>query len=161
MPNSIKQLRETAASRGLTLKYDKPKNFPHLLLDETKFRQVVMNFIDNAIHYTHSGGHITVELTESAESIELRVRDEGIGVPKEEQHHLFTKFYRAGNARRERPDGTGLGLFMAKKVIVAQGGAVIFESRERKGSVFGFSLPKRKVMVTDSTLPSTAATVRA
>ena len=75
--------------------------------------------------------------------MELRVEDDGIGVPKSEQPHLFTKFYRAGNARKARPDGTGLGLFMAKKVIIAQGGSLIFESQEGKGSTFGFVFSKR------------------
>ncbi len=143
----IGQLRETASSQSLTLTYEKPKDFPMLMLDETKTRQVVMNFIDNAIHYTPAGGHIRVELDEKPHSVALRVYDDGIGVPRSEQHHLFTKFYRAANARRERPDGTGLGLFMAKKVVVAEGGAVVFESKENKGSTFGFTLPKDKLLV--------------
>ena len=126
--------------------FEKPKAFPTLLLDEVKTRQVVMNFIDNAVHYTQAGGHIRIELEDKPHSVELRVVDDGIGVPKSEQYHLFTKFYRAMNARRERPDGTGLGLFMAKKVILAQGGAMIFSSRENKGSTFGFSLPKDKLL---------------
>jgi signal transduction histidine kinase len=71
------------------------------------------------------------------------VKDNGIGVPRRMQHKLFTKFYRAQNAQQARPDGTGLGLFMAKKVIVAQGGAIIFESEENKGSTFGFRFSKR------------------
>jgi len=75
------------------------------------------------------------------------VVDTGLGVPKAEQHHLFTKFYRAGNARKMRPDGTGLGLFMAKKVIVAQGGAIIFKSEEGKGSTFGFSFPRHTIEI--------------
>jgi signal transduction histidine kinase len=72
------------------------------------------------------------------------VTDTGVGVPKQLQHHLFSKFYRADNARKMRPDGTGLGLYMAKKVITAQGGAVIFSSEEGKGSTFGFSIPRTK-----------------
>ena len=139
----IGQLRETATSQSLSLTFEKPKEFPKLMLDETKTRQVVMNFIDNAVHYTPSGGHISVELMDKPHSVELQVHDDGIGVPKAEQHHLFTKFYRAANARRERPDGTGLGLYMAKKVIIAEGGAVLFKSREHKGSMFGFSIPKQ------------------
>jgi len=74
-----------------------------------------------------------------------------MGVPKREQHHLFTKFYRARNAKRARPDGTGLGLFMAKKVIVAQGGAIIFKSTEGQGSTFGFTFPKAKLLATVTT----------
>lgn len=141
----IGQLIETAKSHNLTLTYKKPKNFPLLMLDETKIRQVVMNFADNAIYYTPSGGHIKVELEDKGKTVELRITDDGLGVPKAEQHHLFTKFYRAGNAKKARPDGTGLGLFMAKKVIATQGGAIIFHSQEGKGSTFGFVFNKAKL----------------
>lgn len=140
--DEVAQLVETAESRSLTLTYHKPAHFPVLQLDETKTRQVIMNFIDNAIYYTPAGGHINVQLLETPRSVELRVVDDGMGVPKTEQHHLFTKFYRAKNAQKARPDGTGLGLFMAKKVIVAQGGAIIFTSQEGQGSTFGFSFAK-------------------
>ncbi|MEO8105026.1 MAG: ATP-binding protein, partial [Candidatus Saccharibacteria bacterium] len=120
------QLEEAAASRSLTLTFDAPKDFPTLMFDETKTRQIIMNFVDNAIYYTPAGGHVVVRLVNNPSTVELRVEDDGIGVPKAEQHHLFTKFYRAGNARQARPDGTGLGLFMAKKVIAAQGGSTLF-----------------------------------
>jgi signal transduction histidine kinase len=140
----IKQLVETAKSRELSLLYKKPKKFSEIMLDETKTRQVIMNFVDNAIYYTPAGGKIVVEVEEKPTTIELRVMDNGLGVPRSDQHHLFTKFYRAGNARKARPDGTGLGLFMAKKVIVAQGGSLIFDSKEGKGSTFGFIFSKTK-----------------
>jgi signal transduction histidine kinase len=145
----VEQLMETAASRSLKLTYTKPKNFPELMLDETKTRQVIMNFADNAIYYTPAGGHIKVELVENPKTIELKVIDNGMGVPKHEKPRLFTKFYRAENARKARPDGTGLGLFMAKKVITAQGGAIIFDSHEGKGSTFGFMFDKKKLAPTD------------
>jgi signal transduction histidine kinase len=145
--SEVNQLLETAQGRQLQLIYEKPAHFPQLWMDETKIRQVIMNFIDNAIYYTPAGGHINVSLFESEESIAFTVTDDGIGVPRHDQHHLFTKFYRAGNARKARPDGTGLGLFMAKKVIVAQGGALIFHSAEGKGSTFGFTFPKAKLKV--------------
>jgi signal transduction histidine kinase len=157
----LSQLEETAASRSLTLTYDKPKNFPTLMLDETKTRQVIMNFVDNAIYYTPAKGHIDVQLTDSHSSVELRVVDDGIGVPKSEQPHLFTKFYRAGNARKARPDGTGLGLFMAKKVVVAQGGSLLFESQEGKGSTFGFTINKRKLLAKPGAKQAATITVPA
>lgn len=143
----INQLVETAAGRNLKLTYKKPAKFPTLMMDETKIRQVVMNFVDNAIYYTPSGGHIVVSVAETPKSIDFAVTDDGIGIPPTEQHHLFTKFFRAGNARKARPDGTGLGLFMAKKVVVAQGGSIIFNSKEGKGSTFGFSFAKSKLAV--------------
>ena len=139
------QLQATATTRSLTLEYKKPKNFPMLMLDETKTRQIIMNFVDNSIYYTPAGGRIKVRLISTPTTIEFRVEDNGMGVPRSEQPHLFTKFYRAGNARKARPDGTGLGLFMAKKVIIAQGGALIFDSIEGKGSTFGFVFSKSKL----------------
>lgn len=141
----IDQLQGTSAARGLKLTYKRPADFPTLMLDQTKIRQVIMNFADNAIYYTPSGGHIDVELKDTGKTIEFTVTDDGIGVPRREHHSLFSKFYRAGNAKKLRPDGTGLGLYMAKKVIIGHGGSVIFKSREGKGSTFGFALAKSKL----------------
>ncbi len=147
----IDQLQGTAEARGLKLTYSKPRGFPMLSMDQTKIRQVIMNFVDNAIYYTPTGGHIAVALKEAGQSIEFTVTDDGIGVPKHEQPHLFTKFYRANNAKKARPDGTGLGLYMAKKVIIAQGGSLIFHSQEGKGSTFGFTIAKAKLQPKPST----------
>ena len=145
--DQIGQVRETAAARGVKINYHKPANFPMVMLDETKLQQVIMNFLDNAIYYTHAEGEINVTLSVTNQSIECTVTDTGVGVPKADQHHLFSKFYRAGNARKMRPDGTGLGLYMAQKVIVAQGGAIIFRSVEGKGSTFGFTFARSKVEI--------------
>lgn len=154
----IDQLRETAKSRGVGLLFDPPENLPRLMLDETKIHQVVMNLIDNAIYYTPSGGEVVISLRETPSAIEFRVVDNGIGVPKDVQHKLFTKFYRAQNAVAARPDGTGLGLFMAKKVIVAQGGAIIFESEVGKGSTFGFRFARAHHVAPATTVPAPLAT---
>ncbi len=146
----IAQLHETASAKNITLRYTMPKTFSMVLLDEGKIHQVVMNFMDNAIYYTPEGGTVEVSLTETPTAVEYRVKDTGIGVPRELQKHLFTKFYRADNARRMRPDGTGLGLYMAKKVVVAQGGSIIFESQEGKGSTFGFRFSKKQAPLATS-----------
>ncbi len=153
----LEQVHEIAKIRSQKLIYKLPKHFPDLMLDDVKTRQVIMNFVDNALHYTPSGGTVTVSLAETPATVEMRVQDNGIGVPKSEQHHLFTKFYRAPNARQARPDGTGLGLFMAKKVIIAQGGSVIFESKDKKGSTFGFIFSKAKHAITADAKPAEPA----
>jgi signal transduction histidine kinase len=142
----IEQLQRSAKTKNIKLSYKKPKDFPRVEIDETKIRQVIMNFTDNALYYTPSKGRVEVSLEESGKSIEFKVKDSGIGVPQAMQHKLFTKFYRAENAQAVRPDGTGLGLFMAKKVILAQGGSIIFNSKEGKGSTFGFTFPKQKIL---------------
>jgi len=151
--SEVDQLRDNAKSRDLTIEFVKPESFSRLMLDDMKIRQVIMNFIDNAIYYTKSGGKIQAALKETSQSVEFTITDNGIGVPKEQQHKLFAKFYRAENARKTRPDGTGLGLFMAKKAIIAQGGSIIFNSKEGKGSTFGFSFPKEKLLAPENSKP--------
>ncbi|MBP9738903.1 GAF domain-containing sensor histidine kinase, partial [Candidatus Saccharibacteria bacterium] len=141
----IHQLRELAESRDVTLEYEAPGEFPQVKLDDNKIRQVMMNMVDNAIYYTPANGTVQIQLYVNADDVVFKVVDTGIGVPKEEQHKLFTKFFRAGNARVARPDGTGLGLFMAQKIIVEQGGSIIFESTEGKGSTFGFRFPLKSI----------------
>lgn len=145
--SEVRQLKETVKVRGLKISYTPPAKRILYNLDETKIRQVVMNFIDNAVYYTPKGGLIEVDIKSTRKKLEFKVRDNGIGVAKSDVPSLFTKFYRAGNARKARPDGTGLGLYMAKKVIVAQGGSVIFKSKEGKGSTFGFTFPMDKVKI--------------
>jgi signal transduction histidine kinase len=145
--SEVDQLKAAAQARKVELTFTKPSEFPKVMLDETKIRQVVMNFLDNALYYTPSGGRVNVELKLTDKTIEYSVSDTGMGVPKNEQDKLFTKFYRAANARKMRPEGTGLGLYMAKKVVVAQGGAIIFKSVEGRGSVFGFVFPRETIEV--------------
>lgn len=144
----IQQLKEMAALREQVVVYTPPKKFPIVMLDENKIRQVMMNILDNAIFYTPRNGKITITLESTKDEIIYKVTDEGIGVPEKEQHRLFTKFFRAENARKARPDGTGLGLFMAQKVITEQGGSIIFKSKLGEGSTFGFRFPLEKVRAT-------------
>lgn len=143
----VKSLDRTAETRNMKLEFTKSIGSLLLLIDENKIRQVVMNFIDNALFYSHDDSVITIELKQVDGRVEVRVIDTGIGVPKGEQSQLFSKFYRASNARKQRPDGTGVGIFLAKKVITEHGGSVLFESVEGKGSTFGFSLPIEKLRV--------------
>lgn len=141
----VESLQTTAKAHDLKLHFRAPSYFPTLYLDEGKIRQVLMNFIDNAIYYSPEAATITVTLSVEEGYAILQVHDTGIGVPKSEQAHLFTKFFRATNARKQRPDGTGVGLFLAKMVVVAHGGSILFESIENEGSTFGFRLPIKKL----------------
>lgn len=138
-------LQTIAKSHDLKLKFRAGARLPILYIDESKIRQVIMNFVDNAIYYSREFTTITISLNVDAGDILLQVHDTGIGVPAAEQLHLFTKFFRATNARKQRPDGTGVGLFLAKKVIVAHGGSMVFHSVEGEGSTFGFRLPIKKL----------------
>ena len=137
----LDSLEPNAAARGMKFVYKAPKNLPKFDLDESKIQQVIMNFSDNALYYSKENAKITVSLKKTGDWVEFIVKDKGIGVPEVEQNHLFDKFFRATNARRVRPDGTGVGLFLAKKVVHDHYGQIIFESKEGKGSSFGFRLP--------------------
>ncbi|HXH27394.1 MAG TPA: HAMP domain-containing sensor histidine kinase [Candidatus Acidoferrum sp.] len=138
----IDQFTIPIKARNLIVRAQIPSNFPTTVrLDIGKIRQVIMNFIDNAIYYSKPGGKIIVSLAELNKQLVLTVQDNGIGIPTNEQTHIFSKFFRASNARYVRPDGTGIGLFAASKIIAAHGGTMIFESKENRGSTFGFKLP--------------------
>lgn len=143
----VESLRQLAESHSLQLSCSVPKYLPELMIDGDKLRQVIMNFIDNAIYYSPDRSTIAVKLLVRGDDVVLEVHDRGIGVPADVQKKLFTKFFRADNARKQRPDGTGVGLFLAKKVVTAMHGSIVFESREGKGSVFGFRLPINKLRV--------------
>lgn len=143
----VEAMRQLAEHHGILIAYQRPTTFPVLDVDEDKLRQVIMNFVDNAIYYSRPKSTIAVKAYVEHGDAVVEVHDQGIGVPQDEQDKLFTKFFRAENARRQRPDGTGVGLFLARKVVTALGGEIIFGSQEGKGSVFGFRLPIKKLAV--------------
>lgn len=143
----ILTVREIAAAKGVGIAYHHPSRFPVLYLDEDKIRQVVMNLLDNAVFYSGDSKVISVRLYTHEGYAVLEVVDHGIGVPKAAQKHLFTKFYRAANAQTQRPDGTGVGLYLAKKVVTGHSGRMVFHSVEGEGSTFGFRLPIKKLSV--------------
>jgi len=138
LKSQIKQLGAIAKSRDIKLVSDIDSTIPEIDIDREKMSQVTMNFIDNAIRYSASGSTVEVSLKKDKNDIVFKVKDSGIGVPESEQANLFKKFYRATNAKQTRPNGNGVGLYVAKKIITAHHGQVIFESKPGKGSVFGF-----------------------
>lgn len=143
----IDSLRQNAKARNLNLVLTVPKKLPMLNIDEGKIRQVVMNFADNALYYSNANTDIHIDLVVDGDEVVYTVKDTGIGVPISEQGQLFTKFYRASNARKQRPDGTGVGLYLAKKIVTAHDGKIVFETVEGKGSTFGFRLPIKELEV--------------
>ena len=134
-------LKIVAKQHNITLSVHIDDDIPTLPIDAEKLRQVIMNMIDNAIFYSKERTTVKVSLCCDTREVVFTVEDQGIGVPKAEQSGVFGKFFRASNARKRRPDGTGVGLFLARKVVLEHGGAMIFTSKENKGSTFGFRLP--------------------
>jgi len=142
--DEVKHLQFRADSAGVKLSLIKGQPVPEVVVDEDKIRQVIMNLVDNAIHYAPKG-KVWVEFGLVNSSAVLKVNDNGIGVPSRDKKKMFSKFFRADNAQKTRPDGTGLGLYLVKRVVEDHGGEVIFKSEEGKGSTFGFKLPIKAV----------------
>jgi hypothetical protein len=141
--DEVSLLKVVADQRSVEMVLKIDKKIPSLAVDSEKIRQVMLNMIDNAIYYSNPHKKVVITLKSSGKMIEFSVKDSGIGVSKSEQTNLFGKFFRGTNAKKRRPDGTGVGLFLAKKVILSHDGEMIFESEEGKGSTFGFRLPVR------------------
>jgi len=138
------ELRSLAKEKGITINFEIEKDLPELLLDPKLIRNVYMNLLTNAIKYTPEKGVVTISISTKRGTLISEVTDTGYGIPKKQQSKVFERFFRASNALAMVPDGTGLGLYLAKKIVDASGGTVGFESKENKGSTFWFHLPLKK-----------------
>jgi PAS domain S-box-containing protein len=119
---------------------DVPKQPLAATADREKLRQVLANLVDNAVKFSPEGATVTVEARRAGGAVEVRVVDEGIGVPADERERIFSKFHRAEGSARGRA-GTGLGLFIARGLVRAMGGRIWVDSAEGQGSSFAFELP--------------------
>jgi len=141
-----------AAERAITLEVQAPRPVT-ILGDEARLIQVVMNLLENAVHYTHPGGRVTVVVEARKNQARLAVRDTGIGIEPEHLPHIFERFYRADPARRHRGgSSSGLGLSIVEWVVRAHGGAVAVESQLGQGSCFTVTLPLAS-LTEERTLP--------
>lgn len=141
----INSYQEEIKKRKINFKYIKPeKKLPKVEIDKEKMRLAIQNLLDNAIKYTPAGGQITISLKSNKKEIEFSIKDTGVGIPKDQQERVFTKFFRGVNVMKMETEGTGLGLFITKNIIEAHGGKIWFESKEGKGTTFYFRLPFKK-----------------
>ena len=138
---TVRLLTPAAQKRGQRLE---SRIMPDLRMqgDRTKLNQVLYNLIDNAMKYTQDGGEIRVELAEKGEELIWRVRDNGVGIPAEDQEHIFDRFYRVDKARSRETGGTGLGLSIVRQLVGMHGGRISVESAPGAGSCFTVNLPK-------------------
>ncbi|MDP2864218.1 MAG: ATP-binding protein [bacterium] len=141
----IDSFKEEIKRKKLKFEFKKTeKKLPLVLIDVEKIRLAIQNLLDNAIRYTHFDGKVTVSLKRVKKEIEVSIKDTGVGIPKDQQERIFTKFFRAANVMRMETDGSGLGLFITKNIIEAHGGKIWFESEENNGSTFHFTLPVKE-----------------
>jgi PAS domain S-box-containing protein len=129
----------TNSKAGESLKVVKPLYYVYVDPDRT--REVITNLFDNAVKYTDQG-KVSVGLTGNDEVVQVYIRDTGAGIPAEDVPHLFQKFYRVDNSATRTIGGTGLGLFIARKIIELYQGRIWVESELGKGSTFFINLPR-------------------
>jgi len=141
----INNCEDEIKTKKIKISFEKPDNFPQIILDAEKIKLVIQNFIENAIKYSPEKGKIIISLKNDEKHIELKVQDFGIGIPKSQQNKVFMEFFRGSNAVKQNTTGSGLGLFLSKNIIEAHGGKIWFESEENVGTNFYFSLPIKKI----------------
>jgi signal transduction histidine kinase len=131
--------KELVQSRGLELKVKTESHLPRVEVSLPRINQVFANFISNAVKHSPHGSVITLSARrEGGKSVRFSVRDEGPGIPKELQRRIFDKFFRVSESGDE---GAGLGLSIAREIVLAHGGSIGVESDKEKGSEFFFILP--------------------
>jgi PAS domain S-box-containing protein len=137
----VETVEESGVMNGHRFEIDLPDEPLAAEADPDKVRQIFNILVENALRYSPGGGTVTVGARRSDDRVEVRVADQGIGIPAAERERIFRKFYRAESAARDGAAGTGLGLFIAKELVTAMGGRIWVESTEGEGSSFSFELP--------------------
>jgi signal transduction histidine kinase len=147
LENIIDEFHVAARKKGLKLVFEHPKEkLPEVKIDPLKMRQVFLNLVDNAIKYTYQGEVIVkAELKDHGrERIRISVSDTGMGIARKEINEIF-KIYRRGTGVRLFPEGSGVGLYVAKKLIEAHKGRIWAESKGKgRGSTFYVEIPVKK-----------------
>lgn len=138
----VRDLVPNAAAKGLLLEFHQPPApLPHVVVDQQRIRQVLLNFVDNAIKYTPQG-RVDVFVEQEGKELVFKVQDTGKGITPEEISLLFNKFTRVGGAARFHTEGTGLGLYVAKQIVKEHHGDVgVTSPGDGKGSTFSVRLP--------------------
>jgi two-component system sensor histidine kinase BaeS len=133
--------RETAQEKGVQWQTDFPPNLPTVEIDPDRLAQALGNIVSNAIKFTPRRGSVEIHAGIEKDSIWIRVRDSGPGIPPEEQERVFTPFYR-GSVGSRFPQGMGLGLSIARDLVNAHGGSIELDSALGAGSTFTIWLPQ-------------------
>jgi PAS domain S-box-containing protein len=143
-------MRKQMESKNQTLTIDVPIDLPSMMADHDRMFQVVVNLLSNAHKYSPDGSEVVIIGRQVAGNLMLDIQDAGIGISKEDQDRIFTRFFRTDNAIQTQESGTGLGLAICREIIESHGGEILVESELGKGSTFRMVFP-----------PSTLATKHA
>jgi len=144
LKSSLDGLKSSANAKGIELVLSANPNLPLIWGDADRLQQVIDNLISNSIKFTEKDGKIEVSSEEKGDFIQVSVRDTGRGLTKEEQSKVFDMFYQADASTRRSASGVGLGLAIARGIVMMHGGQISVESDKGKGSTFFFLIPRHK-----------------
>lgn len=136
----VRKIGLLAKEKNIAVESHLPPSVP-LRADAARIEQLLFILLDNAVKYTPDGGRVRLEAAVKKDRLELKVSDTGIGIPPEEQEHIFERFYRVNKARSRAAGGTGLGLSIARWIIAAHGGSTQVASAPGKGTTFTVTIP--------------------
>jgi len=136
----IRSVQASAEQHSFHLDIQVPDT--HIIADKSRISQVIGNLLDNAVQYSPQGGQVTVRLQEQGNMYLISVIDQGIGVNPEHYEHIFERFYRVSNTPTRQYSGVGLGLYVAKAIVVKLGGNIwLSENKGIGGTIFYVTLP--------------------
>jgi two-component system phosphate regulon sensor histidine kinase PhoR len=132
-----------AQKAKVQLHLDCPASIEPVRLDSQRIDSVVLNLIDNAIKYNHSGGWVKISIRQTLEFTFIYVEDNGPGIPEQVQHRVFERFFRVDKIHTRLGGGFGLGLAIVKHIVHAHGGQIYLKSELKSGTVFTVRLPRQ------------------
>jgi len=141
IPEVVDYYRPIAVEKNINLVETICKQRKGFKLDKFIFEKIITNLISNAVRYTPNGGKVIIKTDLDDDYWYMMIEDTGIGIPKEEQKHVFEEFYRASNAKKFERVGTGLGMSIIKRLVEQENGKIFLESEVGKGSIFTVRFP--------------------
>lgn len=137
----LRKLDYSANTKGHELNFECEADIPNIDLDSDAIERVIINIVSNSIKYTENGGKIDVKLSTDGNYAVLSVKDNGLGIPKEDLDRVFERFYRVEKGRSREMGGTGLGLSIAKEIVEGHSGTISMDSEFGKGTETTIRLP--------------------
>jgi len=138
---TINEILPLADAKNTSIIFKEDINMPRIFGDSQKLKIAIENIISNSVKYTIGKGKVDISIEKNDGFVIFSSKDNGVGIPEEQQSQVFNKFFRSDNVVKYQTEGTGLGLYIAKNIVEQLGGKMWFSSKEGIGSIFSFSLP--------------------